>query len=171
VLLAVSVLVPLGLARARLPALLAVVGAALATHVPWLVWRAVNGIEGRVSLAAALSPGYLADRTERLGPGAQALATHLFDPTEWLLIVPLALALAVVGAFRERRAAWLVVPAALTAGFAFWLWAYWADRDEIDFVVSTSAYRVVDPLVLGAAVSVPLLAEHLLARSPGTQRR
>jgi hypothetical protein len=164
VLLVVLTLVALGPARARLPALLAVVGAALATHVPWLAWRAANGIEGRVSLTAALSPGHLFDRTERLGPSAEALAGHLFDPTEWLVIVPLALALALAGALRERRAAWLAVPAALAAGFVFWLWAYWADRDEINFVLATSAYRVVDPLVLGAAVFVPLLAERLLAR-------
>jgi hypothetical protein len=53
----------------------------------------------------------------------------------------------------------LLVPAALLAVVLF---AYWIDRDEIDFVLATSAYRVIDPVVLCAAVLIPLLAESFL---------
>jgi hypothetical protein len=53
----------------------------------------------------------------------------------------------------------LLVPGALLAVV---LTAYWIDRDEIGFVLATSAYRVVDPLVLSAAVLIPILAESFL---------
>ena len=36
------------------------------------------------------------------------------------------------------------------------------DRDEIGYVLATSAYRVIDPVVLCAAVLIPLLAESFL---------
>jgi hypothetical protein len=133
--------------------------AASAAAVPWLAWRAAHDVEGRV----AFRDGLDLDRADRLGPGVEGLLSHLFDPTEWLLIVPVALAIALVGFARERRAAWLALPALLSAGFLFLAWAYWADRDEIDFLVATSAYRVVDPLLLTAALAVPVLAERLLA--------
>jgi len=138
--------------------------AATATALPWVAWRAVHDIGGRVALGDGLDPGFLADRAERLGPAFEGLLSHLLDPTEWLLLVPLAVMLALAGFARERRAAWLALPALLAAGFALLVWAYWADRDDIDYLVSTSAYRVVDPLVLTAVVATPLLAERLLSR-------
>jgi hypothetical protein len=146
----------------RVAALWASTAAAFATFVPWLVWRAANGIEGRVPLSDALDPGYLADRTGRIGPAAEALAGHLADPTEWLVVVPLALALSVAAAVRARNAAWLGPALVIAAGFVFWIWAYWADGDEIRFVLATSSYRVVDALALTAGLAVPVLAERLL---------
>jgi hypothetical protein len=137
--------------------------AAVVTAIPWLAWRGANDIGGRVALGDALDPGYLGDRAGRLGPGIRGLAAHLLDPSEWLLLVPIAVALSLAGFARERRAAWLALPALLTVGFAFLAWAYWADRDAIDYLVDTSAYRVVDPLLLTAALAVPLLGERLLA--------
>jgi len=143
-----------------------------ATALPWLAWRAVHDIGGRVALGDGLDPGYLADHADRLGPGVEGLLSHLLDPTEWLLLVPLGVALAIAGFARGRRAAWLALPALLAVGFAFLAWAYWADRDEIDYLVATSAYRVVDPLVLTAALAIPLLAERLLSSASweGTRR-
>jgi hypothetical protein len=148
----------------RLAALWGATACAFATLVPWLAWRAANGIEGRVPLSAAFDPGYLADRTGRIGPAAESLATHLADPTEWLLVVPLALALSVAAAARSRSLAWLGPALVVVAGIAFWTWAYWADRDEIGFVLGTSSYRVVDPIVLSAGLAVPVLAERLASR-------
>ena len=140
-------------------------GAAVAaTALPWLAWRAAHDIGGRVALGDGLDPGFLADRVDRLHPGTVGLLSHLLNPTEWLLVVPLAVALATAGFARERRAAWLALPSLLAAGFAFLTWAYWADRDGIDYLVATSAYRVVDPLVLAAALAIPLLAERILSR-------
>jgi hypothetical protein len=148
----------------RLAALWAATAAAFLTFVPWLAWRAANGIEGRVPLSDALDPGYLADRTARIGRATEALTSHLAEPTEWLVVIPLALALSVAAAVRTRSAAWLAPALVVMAGFGFWTWAYWADGDEIGFVLGTSSYRVVDALVLSAGLAVPVLAERLLSR-------
>lgn len=135
--------------------------AAAATALPWLIWQSVHDVERRI----ALGDGLDTDRADRLGPAVEGLLSHMFDPTEWLLLVPIALALALLGFMRERRAAWLALVALLGAGFVLLAWAYWAARDEIEFLVATSAYRVVDPLVLTAALAIPLLAERLLGRT------
>ena len=46
-------------------------------------------------------------------------------------------------------------------GFVFLVWVYWSNPDEIDFLLATSAYRTIDPLVVTAAVILPLAAERL----------
>lgn len=148
----------------RIAPLWTATGCALATFVPWLAWRTVNGIEARVPLSDAVDPGFLGDRTERIGRAADALAANLADPRDWLLVVPLALALSVAAAVRARSAVWLAPALVVAGGFAFWTWAYWADRDEIGFVLATSSYRVVDAMVLTAGLAVPVLAERLLTR-------
>jgi hypothetical protein len=148
----------------RVAALWSVAGCALATFVPWLVWRAANGIDARVPLSDALDPGYLGDRTERIGRAAESLAGNVADPRDWLLVVPLALVLSVAAALRARSVVWLAPALVVVAGLGFWTWAYWADRDEIGYVLSTSAYRVVDTIVLTAGLAVPVLAERLLTR-------
>jgi hypothetical protein len=126
---------------------LALAGASLLLALPWLAWRSAHDVPGRAELDFS--------RVERLPDALRATAEHLFDPTEWTVLVAAALVLALLA----RRPAALLVPASLHAVV---LVAYWIDRDEIGYLVSTSAYRVVDPLVLTAAVLVPLLAEALL---------
>ena len=126
---------------------LALVGLSLAFALPWLAWRRLNDVPGRAELDFS--------RAERLPDALGATAGHLFDPTEWTLLVAAVIALALLA----RRPAALLVPAAL---YAVVLVAYWIDRDEIGYLVSTSAYRVIDPLVLTAAVLVPLLGEAFL---------
>ena len=120
---------------------------ALLAAVPWLAWRWAHDVPGRAELDLT--------RVERLPDAARAVAEHLFDPTEWLVLVPLAIVLALVA----RQPKVLLAPGALLAVVLF---AYWIDRDEINFVLATSAYRVIDPVVLSAAVLVPLLAESFL---------
>lgn len=132
--------------------------------LPWLAWRATYDIAGRIPLGDGLDPGFLAERVDRLGPSAEGLLRGFLDPTEWLILVPLAVVLAIAGFVRERHRAWLGLPTVLAAGFVFLAWAYWADRDEINFLVSTSAYRIVEPFVLTAALAIPLLAERLLSK-------
>lgn len=163
-LLYLAVVSALGLRRPqRLTALWATVGCALATFVPWLVWRVVNGIDARVPLSDAVDVAYLGDRAERVGRAADALATHLADPTEWLVVVPVVLLLSIAAAVKTRDVAWLGPALVLVAGFGFWTWAYWADGDEITFVLNTSSYRAIDTLVLTAGLAVPLLAERLFS--------
>ena len=153
--------------RRRLGPLWSAAGCALVTFVPWLAWRTVNGIEARVPLSDAIDPGYLADRGERVGRATETLAGALADPRDWLLLVPLALALSAAAALRARSVVWLAPAAVVAVGFLFWTWAYWADRDEIEFVLATSSYRVVDALLLVAGLSVPVLAERLFSRRAG----
>ena len=120
---------------------------ALVAALPWLAWRWAHDVPGRAELDLS--------RVERLPDAARAVGEHLFDPTEWLVLVPLAIVLALVA----RQPKVLLVPAALLAVV---LAAYWIDRDQIEFVLATSSYRVIDPVVLSAAVLVPLLAESFL---------
>ena len=130
---------------------------ALVAAAPWLAWRWAHDVPGRAELDLT--------RVERLPDAVRAVAEHLFDPTEWLIIVPLAIVLALVA----RQPKVLLVPAALLAVV---LVAYWIDRDEIDFVLATSSYRVIDPVVLSAAVLIPLLAESFLQqREPLRENR
>ena len=151
-------------ARPGLPALWMAAAAALLTAVPWSVWRLVHDVDSQVPLSDALAPGYLLDRTERIGPSAEAIARHLTTPREWLVVVPLLLALSVVGAIRHRQAFWLTPALLVAAVFGFWIWAYWAESESLDYLLSTSSYRIADSLVLLAWVLVPVQGELLLAR-------
>ena len=126
---------------------LALAGLALAAALPWLLWRWTHDVPSRADLDFS--------RVDRVPDAVCAVAEHVFDPTEWLVVVPLALVLAVAA----RQPKVLLVPAALAAVIVT---AYWIDRDELGFVLATSAYRVVDPLVLCAAVLIPVLAESFL---------
>jgi hypothetical protein len=120
---------------------------ALLAALPWLIWRSVHDVPSRAELDFT--------RADRLPDAVRAVAEHLFDPTEWLVLLPVAIVLALLA----RRPKALLVPAALVAVV---LVAYWIDRDEIGYVLATSAYRVIDPIVLSAAVLIPLLAESFL---------
>lgn len=171
VVVAVSLLVALVHARPALPGLLLASSAALATALPWIAWRRAHGVESQVALADAVSPAYLADRAERVGPSAETLLRHLFDPTEWLLVVPLLLALAVTAARARPRVVWLAPTLLLVAGYAFWVWAYWAESEDLGYLLSTSAYRAVDSLVLSAWIFVPLLGEAVLRRRTASGSR
>jgi hypothetical protein len=119
-------------------------GLALLAAVPWLAWRWAHDVPSRAELDFS--------RVERVPDALRAVAEHVFDPTEWLVLLPLLIVLALVA----RQAKVLLAPGALLAVV---LTAYWIDRDEIGYVLATSAYRVVDPIVLSAAVLIPLLAE------------
>jgi hypothetical protein len=145
--------------------------AAFASAVPWLVWQRLHDVPARTPLGDALDPTYLADRTDRVWPSVEEVVSRALDPADWLLIVPLLIVTAAAAAVRTGRAE---PPGALAvvAGFAaFLVWAYWANRDELNFLLATSAYRVVDPLVLTAAVLVPLTVEPLLRPSAPTRPR
>jgi hypothetical protein len=147
--------------RWRSVALVGVLAAAWATSVPWLVWKALHSVESEFSLRNGLDPGYLADRADRVWPSAHFVATSLVG-RDWPLIVPLFLALTILGVILERRPLWLVPAAAFGVCFAFWVWTYWAGSIPLDFWLQTSAYRVVDGLLLAVAVTIPLMAERLV---------
>ena len=90
---------------------------------PFLVWRQAHGLRNDISLGHALSPSFLAGRTDRAATAARALGHQLVSPRDWLLLVPLVLLLALAAAAVERDAR-LLAPAALVGvGYAFWIWA------------------------------------------------
>ena len=149
-------------ARARLTGLWLVTAAAFLTYLPWLVWRSTHAVGSRVGLGNAFGIGYLANRADRIGTSFETVARHVVDPTDWALIVPLLVALGVAGALRERRLVWLAPTAVVGVGILFWTWAYWSAQDNLAYLLATSSYRVIDPLVLAAAVLLPLEAERLL---------
>jgi hypothetical protein len=133
-------------------------GLALLAAVPWWLWRSAHDVPASLSVRDAVDPGYLADRSERAAPAAQELLAQLLHP-HWLFVVPLLAILSVAAAVRLRDARALAPLAAVAALYAFWVWAYWAETENLDYLLTTSAYRVVDTAVLVAAVSVPILAE------------
>jgi hypothetical protein len=144
--------------RRRLRGLALVTGLAAASALPWLLWRWAHDVPSRTPLADAFD----FDRAGRAAQAVGELAARLLDPLSWLVVVPLLVALGVLGYRRDRRIEWLLPTLGITAGFVFLVWAYWTNPDPIDFLLATSAYRTVDPLVLTAAVLNPLLAERLL---------
>ena len=158
----IAILLAVGLVVARRRVPLAVAGgAALATGLPWLLWQRAHDVPARTPLGDAFDPGYLAGRADRVPDSVLEVLERLVDPTDWLVVVPLFVALSVALAWCGNLG-WLAPLAASLLTAAFLVWAYWANRDELGFLLATSAYRVVDPLVLTAAAFVPLLGERLL---------
>lgn len=147
--------------RRRGAVLIVALVAAWVTSVPWLVWRALHDVPSDFSLRTALDPGYLADRADRIGPSADAVATSLVG-RDWPLIVPVFFALTILGLLVERRALWLLPAGVFATCLLFWVWTYWAGSTPLDFWLSTSAYRVVDGVLLATAVMIPLMAERLV---------
>jgi hypothetical protein len=149
-------------ARQALVGVLAGGAVAFLSALPWIAWRSAHDVPSSVGLRDALDPGYLAERSDRVGPALGAVTGHLADPTEWLLLVPLLLVLTAIALLVTRRPLVLAPLLLVLAGFAFWIWAYWAETEELDYLLDTSSYRVVDTLVLTAWVFLPLLAEVIL---------
>jgi hypothetical protein len=146
----------------RTLALWAGVAVGYALAVPWFAWRSSHGVSGDFTLARAFDLSYLSDRTERIGPSADALRHDLLSPRSWLVAVPLVVGLALLVSVRERSLLWLVVPCLVGVDFLFWIWVNWSDPLDLGYRLSNSAYRVVDTAALLSAAFVPLLAERAI---------
>lgn len=157
-------LVGLGSGRARVGLLWAVVGVALASLAPWLIWLHVHGVHDEpIAFSKAIDPSYLAQHTDRGRAAVWGVARWPLKPTEWLLEVPLAVTLSAYLAWR-RRTLLLLAPLVLVGlGYLFWVWAMWAD--PFNRATGPVPYRFTDTLVLVAAFSIPALLE-LAARGP-----
>ena len=145
--------------RALLP-LWGTLAAAIATSVPWFVWRALHGVSNVFSLRDALSPSYLREHTALLHGALHVLGSHLTSVHEWSLIVPLTLLLALAGFAHERRTAWLAPVAFLGLTYVLFAWITWADPQGA-FRLVASAYRYVTPPIVLAGVFLPILGERL----------
>jgi hypothetical protein len=148
-------------ARRRLGALWIGALAALATSTPWFAWRAAHGVGNVFSVGNLVSPTYLHSHAGLLHDALRVLGHHFASIREWSLIVPLTIALTLVGLGRERRAAWLAPAAFLVLGYLLFVWITWADPEGA-FRLVASSYRYVTPPMLSAAIFLPVLGERLL---------
>jgi hypothetical protein len=153
---AFAALAPFALPRWRELALAA--GAVVAIVLPWRLFVAAHDLPlVEYSFRDAVSPGYLADHSERVRPAVDGLAEEIFT-LDWGLLVPLFVVAVVVAVLAQRRA---------LAGFAL-LWTalsfaglvliYWISIIPIDLALVWSGDRTIVTLVVGAAALTPLLA-------------
>jgi hypothetical protein len=158
--------------RRRLLPLTGALGVSLVAIVPWLAWVKTHGVEPReLPLGKAIDPGYLFDRTDRLGPAVRQLTWETFKPSWWLALFPLVL-LAGVLALRTRggRGPAVFLFALLGLMYASLLWAYWGDVPEIHQHVEHTARRVVTSALVTAGVFLPVLTTRF-ARQPAREAR
>ncbi|HUP32690.1 MAG TPA: hypothetical protein VM184_06610 [Gaiellaceae bacterium] len=156
--------------RSRLLGLAGVVGFALATHVPWLLWLSAHDVPSRLRYSDIFDAEFLSDRSGRIEPSASYLLDEMLDPGKWLVILPLAIVLSLAGALRTRRLVWLAPTVAIAGGFALLVGVYWVGQFELEAWLGTSARRVVDTVMVFAAISIPVLGEALARSQPAVSR-
>jgi hypothetical protein len=155
-------------ARRRLLSLWAAAIGAVATSLPWFVWRSVHDVPNVFNLRNAVSVSYLDRHTYLLHGALRILRHHFTSVREWSLIVFLTIALCLVGLVRDRRAEWLAPAGFLVLSYLLFVWISWADPEGA-FRLMASAYRYVTPPIVLAGVFLPLLAERLApARTDAT---
>jgi hypothetical protein len=145
------------------------VAAAFLALAPWLAWTRAHGVSSEAIGVNAFNPLHLWNARARLEPSVRAVAHEMLQPRGWFLAIPLLVVGSLALAIRERRIVWLGPPTIIAAGFGFFVWIYWAGSTELTFWLDTSAYRVVDSVVLAAAVTLPVVAERLAVRAPGAR--
>jgi hypothetical protein len=137
--------------------------AVAAAVAPWRIWTAAHGIHGDLPVASGLSPGYLADRSDRIRPAFDALVGRLADQGRWSYILPAALALMIVcllvrwspGSPGRRLAAFYLATA--VAFFVLVLWSLVVIPNTLDFQLPSSAPRVISGMVfIGLAALIHL---------------
>jgi hypothetical protein len=129
-----------------------------AIYAPWRIFVAVHHLQNQeYSLGDALSPSYLADRSERLRPAVSGV-WHQVWASGWSWLVPFAL-LSLAAALLARK--WrLSAFAVVWAVLSFWgiVLVFWISVVPIQLTLLWAAYRTVASLVIGAAALAPLLA-------------
>jgi hypothetical protein len=133
--------------------------------LPWRVYVAAHGLPlVEYRFRNALSPAYLSDHADRVGPAARGLADEIFT-LDWGLLLPLFLIALVTAALarRYRLAAFAVLWAALS--FLGLLVIYWISVIPIDLALVWSANRTIVTIVVGAAALAPLLVGEALVYS------
>jgi hypothetical protein len=134
--------------------------------LPWKLWLRAHDVPPTPTFQATdlLDFEYLANRGGRLGDAAADLASILVDPDYWLVLVPIVLAGVLACAFASPRLA-LLEGGLLMGGFGAIVVVYWASPYDLEYLINTSASRVVSPIAVAAALLLPLLiAEALVPR-------
>jgi hypothetical protein len=130
--------------------------------LPWRLWLAAHDLSSDLPVAKGLDPGYLADRADRVGPSLRALRHEIFDPGQWMLLVPIAAAIALLVLLSRgarRVSAFYVLSGTLV--FASLVWAYWISPYELGWHLRTSADRVVAVLFFIAVAALAQVAATL----------
>jgi hypothetical protein len=150
-------------ARAAAP-VLAAGAAVVASILPWRVWLAANDISGDMPIGKGLDPGFLASRAERVWPTIEALVTAMTDQGAWLFLLPLGIGVVVAGLLTSgyRRLSGFYGLASLLI-FASLVWAYWISPSPLEWQLGTSSTRVIDGLLIAAAIATL----HVASRGAG----
>lgn len=130
--------------------------------LPWRLWLAAHDLSSDLPVAKGLDPGYLTDRADRVGPSLRALRHEIFDPGQWMLLVPIAAAIALLVLLSRgarRVSAFYVLSGTLV--FASLVWAYWISPYELGWHLRTSADRVVAVLFFIAVAALGQVAATL----------
>ncbi|MDQ3822867.1 MAG: glycosyltransferase family 39 protein, partial [Actinomycetota bacterium] len=144
---------------------------ALAILAPWRLYLAANDLRNpEYRLSDALDPGYLADRSGRVGPAASRLVDEVWEPG-WGLLPVLALVAIVAAALaRSYRLAAFALLWPLLA-FGGLVLVYWISVVPVELTLTWTAPRVVVSLVVGAVALAPLLvAEAWHGRASNEER-
>jgi len=149
--------------RARWPGLLALFGLPVLALLPWRRWLTAHDVRlsGDYHFGDLLDPGYLGDRTDRLHAAVTELPAFLVGGDDWLIVLPLALAAAVLVARRAPALALLMIgtPLLVLTGLVA---AYWISVVPVEHYIDTSAERTVLSPILFLAVLLPLALARLL---------
>jgi hypothetical protein len=132
--------------------------AVVAIVLPWRLFVSLRDLPlVEYRFRDAVSPAYLSDHSDRVGPAVRGLGGELFSG-DWGLLVPLFL-VAVVAAVLARRyalAGFAVVWTALA--FCGLVLVYWISTIPVDLALVWSGDRTIVTIVVGAAALAPLLA-------------
>jgi hypothetical protein len=126
--------------------------------LPWRLYVAIHDLPlVEYRFRDALSPSYLSDHSDRVGPAIRGLGGEIFT-LQWGLL-PLVFAAALVAAVAARRyavAAFAVLWTVLS--FAGLVLVYWISQIPIELALVWSGDRTVVTIVVGAAALSALLA-------------
>jgi hypothetical protein len=140
----------------------------LAVPITWMVVDRLNGPGPKsVDTRALLDPGHVAGTADRIPTAATRLVDEIAEGWPLASLLAVVAVAAVLGARLWWEALFVVVWASLA--FSALVGVYFATRDPIDWLLATSADRVIFSIVLGAATVAPVLiarAWNEMARGP-----
>ncbi len=130
----------------------------------WKVWLHTHHVvtTGAYSFSKLIHPGFLWHRIGRFDAAVSALPGYLLDPGRWFVTVPVALALALLLAWRRGALTLLVLGTAVTAFFGLAA-VYWVSAYPVHWYLATSASRVVSSTAIFCGALLPLLLAEALA--------
>jgi hypothetical protein len=136
----------------------------------WRVWLAAHSLKGDISISKGLDPSFLAHRLSRVWPAVQALYGQLDSVSTLAVVVPIGLAVVLLG-LRQTMSRRIPV-FYLATGIAYFLaliWAYWVSPIEIHFHIATSVSRIYVGISF-IAVADPADRRRLARGSSGDRR-